>query len=257
MVMDDSREDIELAEAGLRRLTGGADQWDDSCEAAAGEFVKLMVEANVDQRDAVRRLEGAGVSREGAWELLSAALKAKARDEKQAEEAELADATPICPHCLAPVGQFDHFCPKCAGPVTAIASFDPMGQIYSAGRAYRLAATDKRPRGVVVLGMWLIFGPSLLGLLWALSMFVSSWGWIAPGHGHIVPEDATVHAMWVILVMGLFVLYTAILWKVTAHWLESQRQAAEEGWAADDGQTGDGQTGDGQDDDGQTETRDR
>ena len=250
MVMDDSREDIELAEAGLQRRLVAAEGWDDSCEAAAREYARLMVAAGIEQQETLCRLEAAGIAPKWAWEILSAA-------EKQAEEAELAGATPVCPHCLTPVGQFDHFCPKCAGPVTAIASFDPMGQIYSAGRAYRLAATEKRPRGVVVLGMWLIFGPSLLGLLWALSMFVSSWGWIAPGHGHIVPEDATVHAMWVILVMGLFVLYTAILWKVTAHWLESQRQAAEEGWAADDGQTGDGQTGDGQDDDGQTETRDR
>jgi hypothetical protein len=222
MAMDDSREDIEQAQAELQRRLVAAEGWDDSCEAAAREYARLMVEAGIEQQETLCRLEAAGIAPKWAWEILIAA-------EKQAEEAELAGATPVCPHCLTPVGQFDHFCPKCAGPITAIASFDPMGQIYSAGRAYRLAATDKRPRGVVVLGMWLIFGPSLLSLLWALSMFVPSWVLISPGYDLIGMEDATVHAIWLILILGAFALYSAILWKVTAHWLQSRHQQADDG----------------------------
>ncbi|GEM_PF-2959565 len=250
--MDHPREDIEQAQLELQQSIGAVVEWDESCEAAAGEFVRRLLDVGIEQLEIMRRLCTAGVSRYGATELLGAAINAKLSDEKQAEEAELAGATPVCPHCLAPLGQFDHFCPKCAGPVTAFASVDPMGQIYSAGRAYRLAATDKKPKGVVVLAMWLIFGPSLLSLLWMLSMFVSSWVLISPGYGRIEPADATVQAIGLILISGAFVLCSAILWKVTAHWLQSRCQAADDG-QADDGLAGD----DGQDDDRQVEARDQ
>jgi hypothetical protein len=30
----------------------------------------------------------------------------------------------VCPHCIAPIGQFDRFCPRCGGSVTAHASND-------------------------------------------------------------------------------------------------------------------------------------
>ena len=215
MAMDDSREDIERAQAELQRRLVAAEGWDDSCEAAAGKYARLMVEAGIEQQETLCRLEAAGIAPKWAWEILIAA-------EKQAEEAELAGATPVCPHCLTPVGQFDHFCPKCAGPITAIASFDPMGQIYSAGRAYRLAATDKKPRGIVVLAMWLIFGPSLLSLLWILPI-------IGLTSGRVAPQDAAGRIMVVILILGLLALYSAILWKVTAHWLQSRHQQADDG----------------------------
>lgn len=250
--MDHSREDIEQAQAELQRRIGaaeGAEAWDDSREAAAGEFVSCLLDGGVDRREIMGRLGAAGVSGRGARALLKAAIRARARDEKKAEEAELAGATPICPHCLAPLGQFDHFCPKCAGPVTALASTAPMGQIYSAGRAYRLAVTDKRPRGIVVLAMWLIFGPGLLSVLWALYMCASSWGWISPGYDFIGMGDATA-AIWLILILGVFVLYSAILTKVTVHWLQSRRQA-------DDGPVDDAQADDAPADEGHPEASDQ
>lgn len=111
-----------------------------------------------------------------------------------------------------------------------------MGQIYSAGRAYRLAATDKRPKGLVVLAMWLIFGPLLFSVLWALFVLASLWGWIAPGHRHIMPMDATVQAIWLILIFGAFALYSAILLKVTAHWLQSGQQQIGGDGPANDGE---------------------
>jgi hypothetical protein len=88
-------------------------------------------------------------------------------------------------------------------------------------------------------------------------MFVSSWGWIGSGYAwQIEPADMTMQAIGLILILGAFVLYTAILWKVTSHWLESRhQQAAEEDGATDDGQANDGQTGDGQANDGQTGDR--
>ena len=72
------------------------------------------------------------------------------------------DAEPRCPHCIGPLGPNDDFCKSCGGPVTSHASIDPLGQIYATGYAYRQAVSG-RPRKIVVLGMWLIFGPQLLG----------------------------------------------------------------------------------------------
>ncbi len=245
--MCELREDIERAQAELQRRLVAAEGWDDSYEAAALEYARLMVAAGIDQQETLCRLKAAGIAPKWAWRILIAA-------EKQAEEAALVGATPVCPHCLTPVGQFDHFCPKCAGPITAIASFDPMGQIYSAGRAYRLAATDKNPKGLVVLAMWLIFGPLLFSVLWVLSMFASSWGWIALWHGHIMPVDATVQAIWFILVFGAFALYSAILLKVTAHWLQSRQQQIGGDGPANDGEDLAG--GENADDEGQKGLRD-
>lgn len=221
---------IAEARAELERRIDGAEMWDDSCEAAAYEYARLMVEAGVKSRHAARRLQHAGLTYEGAWELLGKAAQAKALAEKQAEDAALADATPLCPHCLSPVGQFDHFCPKCAGPVTAIASMDPMGRIYSAGRAFRLAATDKKSKGIVVLGMWLIFGPSFLVLLFALWSFVSqcSQGWY-DYYWQFEPSGLVVPVIGFMLMLGAFALYFAILCKVTAHWLQQVGAAGPKG----------------------------
>jgi predicted amidophosphoribosyltransferase len=55
----------------------------------------------------------------------------------------------VCPHCIAPIGPFDHFCPVCGAPVTAHASNDPLGQVLSVGRAYRNASES--PRLIVVI----------------------------------------------------------------------------------------------------------
>ncbi len=228
---------IAAARAELKQCLDGVDQWDDLCEAAAGEYARLMVEAGVKNRHAARRLQQEGLTYEGAWELVGRAEEAKALAEKQAEDAQLADAVPLCPHCLAPLGPFDHFCPKCAGPVTAIASMDPMGQIYSAGRAYRLAATDKKPKGIVVLGMWLVFGPSFLALLWGLWEVVSQCSGGRYGYAwRFEPSGLVIPLISALLMLGAFALYFAILCKVTAHWLQSRFQQAGVDGPADEGQ---------------------
>jgi hypothetical protein len=77
----------------------------------------------------------------------------------------------ICPHCMRPVGQFDHFCPNCGGPVTAHASMDPFGQIFSTGRLYQRALSS-RPRGIILAGMWLIFAPQVALALWGVIVMI-------------------------------------------------------------------------------------
>jgi len=158
------------------------------------------------------------------------------------------DATPVCPHCIEPISRFDHFCPHCGGPVTAHASIDPLGQVFAAGRAYQNAtgandrqspAPDKpgqrlgapprsgttahsktrhasraasRPRGIVVLGMWLIFAPQILILAAALAFQVAD---TLNLPGAPTTEFPLNNAVAALASLALLSLYVTILWKVT------------------------------------------
>src|ERR1700722_13210087 len=67
----------------------------------------------------------------------------------------------ICPNCFTPNSEREHFCRKCGTPLTSAAVPDPLGQIYSEGDTYRKAiASPTKP--IVLIGMWLIFGPMAL-----------------------------------------------------------------------------------------------
>ncbi|MCC6680712.1 MAG: hypothetical protein IT445_07400 [Phycisphaeraceae bacterium] len=80
----------------------------------------------------------------------------------QSELAPQLQQNDLCPHCVKPIARFDHFCPHCGGPVTAHAAIDPLSQVYAQGYAYRQATTINQPKFIVVLGIWLIFGPQAL-----------------------------------------------------------------------------------------------
>ncbi|QDU32759.1 hypothetical protein KS4_07930 [Poriferisphaera corsica] len=79
--------------------------------------------------------------------------------EEMGENAELA-----CPGCFTQNPKENHFCEQCGKPLTGIASSDPFGQIFSEGYAYRSATerTSEKGSSIVLIGMWLIFGPSVL-----------------------------------------------------------------------------------------------
>ncbi len=232
--MNQPQDNIDRAEGELRDLLSNG-QWNDACERAAGAMARLMVDGGVDWSESIQRLRSAGISSRGAKALLRAADKAKSKEERDAHEAELDGATPVCPHCLAPVEQFDHFCPKCRGPVTAYASIDPMGQIYSAGRAYRMAVTA-RPRGIVVLGMWLIFAPALASILYWAGRITGS---LLQSHSRPFPtvefNPPTIGPIvWFLTTVGLLALYSVILYKVTKRWLQTTCQPEGNGETGDD-----------------------
>ena len=133
--------------------------------------------------------------------------------EKSRQEQELAGASPVCPHCLQPLEPRDHFCPKCCGPVSAYASIDPLGQVYSAGRAYRRAMSGK-PRLAVFVGIWLIFGPSLLSALFVLYLCIRRLGIFGPQDPsiHLVSDGLALDLLRLALMCALVVLNSAILW---------------------------------------------
>lgn len=86
------------------------------------------------------------------------------------------DGPVVCPNCLAGNRVDEHFCHQCNTPLTSHAEIDPVGSIYAQGDTYRKAiANPVKP--IVVIGMWLICGPTALicvgALLWMPVVFFS------------------------------------------------------------------------------------
>ena len=76
------------------------------------------------------------------------------------EEESGAQATPLCPNCLAEITERTDSCPRCSTPVGAFSTLDPMKQIQSTGWLFR-RAIDKGVSGVALLGLWVILGPPI------------------------------------------------------------------------------------------------
>ena len=138
------------------------------------------------------------------------------------EEEQFADAVPVCPHCIEPLGPNDHFCPHCSGPVTPHAAMDPLGRVHSTGRAYRQAISGK-PRLAVLVAMWMIFGPSGIMILYGVYLSLLAMGVISSHHRHVESTGLLSDLLKLLLIVSLLALYVAILWKITARWVRSRR----------------------------------
>jgi hypothetical protein len=223
--METSPSHIERAQAELIACRNRATGWDSSCEKAAAGFALAMAESGIEAHEMQTRFRGLGLSRRGAAKIVSHALGIVRRREGE----DLEGATPLCPHCLKPIGPLDNFCPHCLGPVTAIASIDPMGQVFSQGRAYQNAVSGK-PRRVVVWGMWLIFGPSLVWLVFCLHLSLRAMGILGMNTRYFGPfvesDGLALDVLKLVLVCVSIAINVAILWKVTARWIRSRREAS-------------------------------
>jgi hypothetical protein len=212
---------IEQAEAALAERIACTRHWDESCERAAAVLGEALVASGMPHGGKIRRLRGAGLSRRAARGVLRDARRA-ARDRELAEYNEqFVDSTPVCPHCIAPLGPHDHFCPKCKGPVTPHAAIDPLGQVYFAGRAYRRAVSSP-PSSAVIVGMWLIFAPAALYMLYCVGLVLLAAGAFGP-QDYLEGDGLPADLLKLLLVCGLFAVYSAILWKMTARWAKSRR----------------------------------
>ena len=63
-----------------------------------------------------------------------------------------------CPHCLERNEAERDFCVKCGAPLSAMSVTGPWERIQSEGFAYRQAVSGP-PKTIVLVGMWLLFGP--------------------------------------------------------------------------------------------------
>jgi hypothetical protein len=117
---------------------------------------------------------------------------------------------PVCPDCMTENHPLADFCKNCARPLSSLATMDPVKQVYAQGWAYRQAAWG-RPNTIVLIGMWLIFGPMLLlpacGFVSVIYDFNGLVTW------DFDPLGFTVTA-------GILAIYAAILYRVTKRYLQ-------------------------------------
>jgi membrane protein implicated in regulation of membrane protease activity len=141
-------------------------------------------------------------------------------DEQQRKKYELEDR-PICNNCLKDNEPLAHFCSECATPLTSHATIDPMGSIYAMGDTYRKAAGHPH-KLIIVIAMWLIFGPMIIMII----------DFMAPGSSHVSYhgespdyQSLLLEFFTLIFSLGFIVLYSAILFKVTANYLKEKDES--------------------------------
>ena len=127
---------------------------------------------------------------------------------------------PVCPHCMTPNEPQNHFCLKCATPLTSHAAIDPLGRIQAMGDTYRKAA-NKPANRVVLIGMWLIFGPQIFPLIYLFQRLYTGdnkYPWYS-----IEVNETYTNYISALLAFGFFIIYSAILYKVTKNYYKNKR----------------------------------
>ena len=76
----------------------------------------------------------------------------------------------LCTSCLEANVPGADFCVRCGNPVGDTTALDPLKRIYAQGWVYRRAASSPY-RLLIVVGMWLIYLPFVLGMLFPLVFF--------------------------------------------------------------------------------------
>jgi hypothetical protein len=103
-------------------------------------------------------------------------------------------------------------------PISGISVLDPLMQVYAAGWMYHKAVHSSRS-WLILVGMWLIFGPAVLipGALLA--------GWTRSITNPF--QDVEWSGILGLAISGGFlILYAAILWKITARHIRALRTPA-------------------------------
>ncbi len=109
-----------------------------------------------------------------------------------------------CPACSCPLMDSGaDYCARCESPVSLGSTFDPLKTIRTQGELFRRGAS--RPSGIVVVGMWLIFGP----ILFVIVIAALSAGAAAPA-GFLAA---------IVISSPILILYGAILYKVTSRYV--------------------------------------
>jgi len=97
-----------------------------------------------------------------------------------------AERSKLCPNCMTPCDESAHLCSKCLTPLSSHATIDPVIGITARMDTIGKAANAPR-KPIVLIGMWLIFGPITFFLL----LFVSA----APGLSKLIPAAIAVVPM--------------------------------------------------------------
>jgi hypothetical protein len=107
---------------------------------------------------------------------------------------------PACPACSFLLAAPTDYCPRCRAPLSRSSTFDPILVLGTEGELFRRGAS--RPSRIVVVGMWMLFGPAFFGIL-IFALFGGFSG--------------------VLMFSPFLLLYGAILWKVTSRYYRARR----------------------------------
>ena len=80
-------------------------------------------------------------------------------------------ASVLCPNCGRSNPELRHFCVQCGAPISPLSTIGPAETPLAEGFAYRQAVSGP-PKKVILIGMWLLFGPSLAIALYLLATMI-------------------------------------------------------------------------------------
>ena len=140
-------------------------------------------------------------------------------EDKDSPESKPSEQSPeagvVCTACLAPNPPNTDYCAKCGALLNNLAAFNPFDQTLAEGFAYR-RAVDGPPNKIVLIGIWLLFGPALVAApLVIVSAYQSN---PALGLLGLVAE----RVFWVIY----FVIAAVILFRTTANYRRKRQTNA-------------------------------
>ena len=121
-----------------------------------------------------------------------------------------ADELVACISCLAENRRFEAFCHKCGAPIGTTATLSPVQTIQTEGFLLR-KALERRPKFIVLLGVWLLHLPLLV-----LSVGIAI---------YIILNQRGITAFlffWVMVGFSIFALI--VLYKVTKNYQHSRSQ---------------------------------
>ena len=122
------------------------------------------------------------------------------------------DEQVLCTVCLLANPPRADYCAKCGAPINTLLTFAPYDQILLEGFAYR-RAVDGPPSRIILIGMWLLFGPVLL----VAPFVVASDAQRNPAQGGI--DRVADHLFWVVY----FFVAAAILYRTSANYFSQRR----------------------------------
>jgi hypothetical protein len=128
----------------------------------------------------------------------------------------MSEGTVVCPHCLAPNAERSDFCRECGTPLTSHAETDPLGQIRATGDTY-LKAIDSPVKPIVVIGMWLIFGPMAAGGVGLLLWF--SIGIATNPFGPVTIQSVFGVIIFIGLSTGMAAICSTVLYRTTRNYI--------------------------------------
>jgi hypothetical protein len=122
----------------------------------------------------------------------------------------------LCTACLTPNSPRTDYCSKCGALLNTLTAFNPFDQTLIEGFAYR-RAVDGPPSKIILIGIWLLFGPSILviPLLFSTAQLGNTGGLL----GYVAE-----HAYFI----GYLIVSIIILCRTTANYI-SKRKTREPG----------------------------